>query len=83
MATDLDQIRQVICRVGGLPAIGPDQDIYDAGFSSVSALQLLMDLEADCLVSIPDEQFTAARTPRELHRLIAALQGGGQLCAST
>jgi hypothetical protein len=82
MVAELEQICQVVSRVGGLTSIGPDQDIYDAGFSSASALQLLMDLEADCLVSIPDEQFVAARTPRALHRLVAALQGGGQLCAS-
>lgn len=50
-----------------------DRDIYDAGFSSIASLELLLELETIYGVSIPDDQFVIARTPRQLRALVANL----------
>ena len=50
-----------------------DRDIYEAGFSSIASLELLLELESIYGVSIPDDQFVLARTPRQLRQLIANL----------
>jgi acyl carrier protein len=73
MATAIHQVIEVIKSVGNLPAIGPDEDIYDAGFSSHSALLLVSELEDAFRVTIPDDRFPSARTPRALHGLIEEL----------
>jgi acyl carrier protein len=70
----VEQIRALVCRLGKLRQLGPDEDFYNAGFSSVSALELLLELEAECGVSIPDEQFVTARTVRDLSTLVAGRQ---------
>jgi acyl carrier protein len=74
MLDDLNDITAIVCRVGGLPRLGPDDDFYQAGFSSIKALELLLELESACAVSIVDEQFIAARTPRALCSMIGALK---------
>ncbi|AUX25379.1 hypothetical protein SOCEGT47_059240 [Sorangium cellulosum] len=74
MATEMDQVIEVIVTIGNLPAtIGPDDDIYDAGFSSIRALQLLTELEDRFNVALPDDRFSLARTPRALSGLIQEL----------
>lgn len=73
---DLDQVRDIVCRVGKIEAIGADDDFYDVGCSSVRALELLLELENTYEVSIPDDEFISARTPRALHALIARLRKG-------
>jgi acyl carrier protein len=71
---DMERVIELIITVGGLPAIGPDDDFYDAGFSSIRSLQLLTDLEDAFHVTIPDDgSFTDARTPRALLGLIQGL----------
>jgi acyl carrier protein len=72
----LDGVREMICRVGKLQTIGPDDDFYEAGLSSVRALELLLELEGAYEVSIPDDDFITARTPRALHELIARIRKG-------
>jgi acyl carrier protein len=74
MEASLDRIAAVVCRVGGIERIGPDDDYFDAGLSSVRALELLIELENDCRVSIPDDQFVAARTVRALHDVVARIK---------
>ncbi|MFN4260377.1 MAG: acyl carrier protein [Gemmataceae bacterium] len=71
---DLERITAAISEIGKIPAVAPEQDIYDAGFSSVNALQLLFELEAFGEVSIPDEEFVAARTPRQLQEMLTRLR---------
>jgi acyl carrier protein len=72
--TDLESILAIIQRVGGLKNCSPDDDFYDAGLTSVLALPLLLDLESEFAVSIPDEQFLAARSARALQQMIADLR---------
>jgi acyl carrier protein len=73
--TDLLTISELIHQVSGVSGIGADQDFYEAGVTSVMALPLLMELEDRFGVSIPDDQFVEARTPRALHRIVSELGG--------
>jgi acyl carrier protein len=73
MATVLDVITATLHRVGKIEGFGPDQDFYEAGFSSIKALELLLELESACDVSIPDDQFIQSRTAHELLGLIVRL----------
>jgi len=77
MSTDsavLTQVTDTIAKIANLNALAPDQDFYDAGATSLMALPILLDLEDMYSVSIPDDRFIAARTPRALAELIASLQ---------
>jgi acyl carrier protein len=64
----------IVSRIGDITGIQPDQDFYEAGFVSVNALPLLMELEDRFGVTIPDERYINARTPRALNELVASLQ---------
>jgi acyl carrier protein len=64
----------ILSRIGEIPGIQPDQDIYEAGFVSVNALPLLMELEDRFGVTIPDDRYINARTPRALNELLTSLQ---------
>lgn len=74
MIDGIGEITNMICRVGDIPVVGPDQDYYEAGVSSVAALKLVMELESALGLSIPDEEFIAARTPRAVHELVSRLK---------
>lgn len=71
---ELDSILEIIQRVGNLQKCAPDDDFYDAGLTSVLALPLLLDLESEFGVSIPDERFLAARSARSLQQMISDLR---------
>lgn len=74
MPADLDRITALISEVGKIDGVGPDDDFYDAGFSSVSSLDLLLQLETQYDVSIPDDQFIAARSVRALGDMVQRLE---------
>lgn len=71
----LDSIVGIICKIGSVTGIEPGQDFYDAGFISVNALPLLIELEDRFNVVIPDDRFIAARTPQSLSELVSSLNG--------
>jgi len=71
---NLSAVIEIICKVGAVPAVEPDQNFYDAGVTSIMALPLLMEMEERFQVSIPDDRFVQARTARALHELIASLK---------
>ncbi len=73
---EIVKIIERVCQVAGLKSLGADQDIYDAGMSSLHALTLLLDLEDSFAVAIPDTEFMKARTPRSLFSVIDAARGG-------
>jgi acyl carrier protein len=73
MNFDLDEIGAIVCRIGKIADIGPDEDFYNAGFSSINALELLLELESAYDVSIPDDQFIDVRSLRALQTLITHL----------
>lgn len=70
----MERVTQIICKVGGINSVLPDGSIYDAGFSSIRVLELLLALEQEFGVTIPDKDFMTARTPREIATLIEDLQ---------
>ena len=66
----LDAVLSTIRDVTGVSQVLPDQDFYDAGVTSVQSLPLLLELEDRFQVSIPDDQFVAARSARRLSEMI-------------
>ncbi|MBX9628793.1 MAG: acyl carrier protein [Gemmataceae bacterium] len=74
MDQDLETITGKIREVGKITAVGPDDDFYAAGFSSINALELLLGLEESFGVSVPDDKFIEARTPRALLEMITQLR---------
>lgn len=69
----LDAVLNAIRDVTGVSQLLPDQDFYDAGVTSVQALPLLLELEDRFHVTIPDDQFVAARSARRLSEMIQDL----------
>jgi len=53
----MERVIQLISQIGGIGSISPDAGIYEAGFSSVRVLELLLALEEEFGVSIPDQEF--------------------------
>jgi acyl carrier protein len=70
----VERVIQLISEVGGIGSLGPDIDIYRAGFSSVGVLDLLLKLEDEFHVTIPDKEFMTARTPEAIAGLIERLR---------
>jgi acyl carrier protein len=70
----MERLLQLISKVGGINSVAPAASIYDAGFSSVRVLELLLALEQEFGVSIPDKDFMTTRTPQEIWALIERLQ---------
>ena len=66
----LDAVLSAIRDVTGVNLVQPDQDFYDAGVTSVQSLPLLLELEDRFHVTIPDDQFVAARSARRLSEMI-------------
>jgi len=64
-----------IAKIADPSAIPGDHDLYrDIGVKSTAALDLLLSLEEEFGVSIPDQDFGEARTVTSLVNLIGALQ---------
>jgi acyl carrier protein len=74
MSEELNSICGVIREIGKLESLEVDQDIYEAGFSSVRALDLLLELEDRFGIAIPDDRFVGVRTARGLHLLLHELR---------
>ncbi len=70
----LERVIQLVAQIGGIGAPLPETGIYEAGFSSVRALELLLALEEEYGLTIPDREFVAARTPGEIAALLQRLQ---------
>ena len=74
MNQTIELVIRTLCCVGSLPSLLPEQDFYAAGFSSVRALDLLLELEAVFGVVIPDDAFVEARSPAALASMIESLK---------
>ena len=72
----LTRVIAIVCETGSIDNISADEDFYDAGFSSMSSLMLLMQLETEWDVSIPDDEFVVARSARSLDHLLTRLKAG-------
>ncbi|HEX5424661.1 MAG TPA: acyl carrier protein [Candidatus Acidoferrales bacterium] len=67
---DLQTVKKVICQILTLDDILPDDDLYQAGLTSVMVLPLLSELESSFQITIPDADFLDARTPLALAEMI-------------
>ena len=70
----LERVIQLISQVGGIGTLAPDDGIYEAGFSSARVLELLLTLEEEFSLTIPDKDFIAAGTPRKIAGLVERLR---------
>jgi len=73
--TNVTEISQIVCRVANLDSLAPDAVLYESGVTSLDILGLLTELEMFYGISIPDEQFLAARTCEDLQDLVNRLKG--------
>jgi acyl carrier protein len=73
----ISKVRGVVAEIAKIedPAsVGPEKDIYvDLGVQSTAALDLLLSLEDEFEVQIPDEDFGDARTVSQLAELVTKL----------
>ena len=69
----LQKIIAIVQSTGKIASVEAGEDFYEAGFSSINALQLLMELEDAFDVTIPDEEFVTARTCSVLEALVSRL----------
>jgi len=74
MDADLSKIIDIVKNVGELDDLAADQDIYHAGISSLKGMDIMLDLESEFGVSVPDDRFVQARTPEALLDLVRGLQ---------
>jgi acyl carrier protein len=64
-----------IAKIDDASAIPGDQDLYrEIGVKSTAALDLLLSLEEEFGISIPDQEFGDARTVTSLVTLVEALR---------
>lgn len=64
------RIAATICQLARITELPPEKDVYDAGMSSLQALQLLVEFETQFEVTLPDEDFVKCRTVRAFASLI-------------
>lgn len=78
---DLQMIAEILGRIldRESTSIDVEEDMYQAGLTSIMVLPLLVELESSFQIMIPDAEFIEARTPSALARLIGQLRD----CSST
>lgn len=64
-AGSLDDVLEIVRRALGAD-VGPAEDFYDAGMTSIMTLPLLVEIEQRFGVTIPEYEFSDARTAQEL-----------------
>jgi acyl carrier protein len=74
MDQDIEKIVGILKRVGELDEIAPDQDFYRAGLDSMRGMDVMLDLESEFDVTIPDDQFVNARTANDLAALVGRMR---------
>lgn len=73
-----EEIKALVQRIGGIGELADEEDFFEAGFESVNALELLLELESTYSVTISDDAFVQCRTVRSIADLLASLTDGGQ-----
>jgi acyl carrier protein len=73
-----DKIREIVARVAKADdpsTLSAEADLYrDLGVKSTAALDLLLSIEEEFDVSIPDDSFADARSIKALAELVGELQ---------
>jgi len=79
MGNTEERVRVIVARVAkraDLEGLPPDADVFrDVGVASAAALDLLLSLEEEFGVTIPDDKFNDARSVRAITEMIAGLEG--------
>ena len=63
----------IVKEIGGLRELSTEQDFYDEGLTSMASLTLMLRLESEYHVTIPDEQFLQCRTAKQIAALLLEL----------
>jgi acyl carrier protein len=71
---DLEALKEILCRLLSRENIVEDEDIYQAGLTSIMVLPLLAEIEDTFQLTVPDADFLNARTPRALAQMIQQLR---------
>jgi len=72
---EIGEIKQLLNTLLGGKTLDHDDDIYEAGLTSIMALPLLCEIENAFGLSISDNEFLDARTPRALAQMVHRLRG--------
>ena len=73
---DLLRLKETLQRLLGREGnMEDDEDIYEAGLTSIMVLPLLSEIEDTFGVSVLDADFLDSRTPRALAQMIQRLRG--------
>jgi acyl carrier protein len=70
----LETIKEILCRLLSRDSIVDNEDIYEAGLTSIMVLPLLAEIEDTFQLTIPDDDFLQARTPLSLAQMIQRLR---------
>ena len=70
----IERVIEIISEIGEIEQLPPDGQIYEGGFSSLRALDLLLSLEKEFGIELPDKDFITARTPGQIVELIERLR---------
>ena len=71
---DLEALKEILCRLLSRENSVEDEDIYQAGLTSIMVLPLLAEIEDTFQLTVPDADFLNARTPRALAQMIQQLR---------
>ncbi|HTV57382.1 MAG TPA: acyl carrier protein [Verrucomicrobiae bacterium] len=71
---DLQNVTEIVCRILNRDNLPADEDLYEAGLTSVMVLPLLAEIESAFQLTIPDADFLDARTPHALAQMIYRLR---------
>lgn len=72
----LGKICDVACEVAGIERLEPDLEWQELGADSLHELEIIMRLEDEFEIAIPDEAAGLIKTPREAANYIAAVLRG-------
>lgn len=71
---ELRTLKEILCRLLSQENIAEDEDIYQAGLTSIMVLPLLSEIEDTFELTVPDADFLDARTPLALAQLVHRLR---------
>jgi acyl carrier protein len=72
---DLYTLKEMLRRLlGREESVGDDEDIYEAGLTSIMVLPLLSEIEDAFGLTVPDADFLDTRTPRALAQMVQRLR---------
>ena len=66
----LAEVTEIIARIAAVTDLGPDQDYYEAGVTSLAVLPIIMEISDRFEVEIPYDAFIEARSPRQISDII-------------